>query len=287
MLWHHMTIFVDLNTKTFTMSIDNGIEILSMAISSALDSTMYLGHENYGLNGYIRNFVITTTEMTDFTQLPVKDGFKGCFDYTNYNGGSIWTNQYTNGSRINFNMSNAVKSDGCILFPETLGLGYLIDDIGDNFTVYAIIKGDKSTSAVSNSSCWTIATFGADSSHRVYAGQFSDDNTYTFWSPTITKTNESASEWHVISYSVNNTEQKFYIDGELIVSTNTLTNFSVDSLCINTAAYNGAIPTVVTNSANVYLKYIGYATNNHSETQIQQNSDWLLEHYGLKAPRNN
>ena len=64
MLWHHMTIFVDLNTKTFTMSIDNGVEILSIAISSALDPTMYLGHKDYGLNGYIRNFVITTTNTT-------------------------------------------------------------------------------------------------------------------------------------------------------------------------------------------------------------------------------
>ena len=83
MLWHHMTVFVDLNTKTFTMSIDNGIEILSMAISSALDSTMYLGHENYGLNGYIRNFVITTNNnffwSSDFISVD-----------TIYEHGSIW-----------------------------------------------------------------------------------------------------------------------------------------------------------------------------------------------------
>ena len=69
--------------------------------------------------------------MSDFTQLPVKDGFKGCFDYTNYDGGDTWLNQYADGSGINFNMSNAVKSDGCILFPELQGMCYLIDDIGN------------------------------------------------------------------------------------------------------------------------------------------------------------
>lgn len=88
-----------------------------------------------------------TKEMTDFTQLPVKDGFKGCFDYTNYNGGNTWLNQYADGSGINFNMSNAEKNERYILFPEALGLGYLIDDIGNNFTLYSIFKCDFSETA--------------------------------------------------------------------------------------------------------------------------------------------
>lgn len=222
--------------------------------------------------------------MSDFTQLPVKDGFKGCFDYTNYNGGDTWLNQYADGSGINFNMSNAVKNDGYILFPQMSGFGYLIDEIGDNFTVYAIIKGDKSTSANSNSTCWTITTFGADSSHRVYVGQYSDDNKYEFWTPSSISTGVSASEWHVVAYSVNNISQKCYIDGKLVASNGLYINQSVDNLCINTGAYNGAIPTVVKHSANVYVKYIGYAKDNHSELQIQQNSDWLLVQYGLKIP---
>lgn len=225
--------------------------------------------------------------MSDFAKLPVKDGFQGCFDYTNYNDGDTWINQYLGGSELNFTMINAIKNEGYILFPQMSGYAYLISDIGDNFTVYAIIKGDKSTSASSSNTCWTITTFGANSSYRVYVGQDGGTNKYNFWSPTGSSTNVSASEWHIIAYSVNNTVQKFYVDGELIKSVGTSRNFSVDNLCINTGSYNGAIPGIVQHSANVYVKYIGYATNNHSDIQIKQNSDWLLEQYGLKIPEKN
>lgn len=278
MLWHHMTVFVDLNTKTFTMSIDNGVEILSIAISSALDSTMYLGHENYGLNGYIKNFVITTTEMTDFTQLPVKDSFKGCFDYTNYNGGNIWTNQYTNGSRINFNISNAVKSDGCILFPEALGLGYLIDDIGNNFTLYSIFKCDFSeTAKAANKLVWLISALGASIDYRMYLYEEITANTFGVLSGSGDGNNQvnfkdvNFYDYCVIAISVCNGQQKVYINGELKWTGVNAINYSIDEIGINlnSSGYGGAVPTIKNNTANVYVKYIGYATNNHNEIQIQ------------------
>ena len=274
MLWHHMTVFVDLNTKTFTMSIDNGVEILSIAISSALDSTMYLGHGDYGLNGYIRNFVITTTEMTDFTQLPVKDGFKGCFDYTNYNGGNIWTNQYTNGSRINFNMSNAVKSDGCILFPELQGMCYLIDDIGNNFTLYSIFKCDYSHSAdAANYYVWLMSALGANVNYRMYLYQV---DLHTFGFINVSEATDISSinfyDYCVVAISVCNGQQKVYVNGKLVYTGTTNIDYSIDEIGVNLnkSGYGGAVPTINQyNTANVYVKYIGYATNNHSEIQIQ------------------
>ena len=280
MLWHHMTVFVDLNTKTFTMSIDNGVEILSIAINSALDSTMYLGHEDYGLNGYIRNFVIATTEMTDFTQLPVKDGFKGCFDYTNYNGGNIWTNQYTNGSRINFNMSNAVKSDRCVLFPEKIGLGYLIDDIGNNFTLYSIFKCDHSNSAqTARFLVWLVSALGANVNYRMYLYQDPGPTDYFGVLSGSGDNNNQANfnnvnfyDYCVAAISVCNGQQKVYINGELKWTGTNMINYSIDEIGINLNAsgYGGAVPTINNNNtANVYVKYIGYATNNHNEAQIQ------------------
>ena len=43
------------------------------------------------------------------------------------------------------------------------------------------------------------------------------------------------------------------------------------------------IPVVDDYSLNMYVKYIGYATDNHSAMQIKRNSDWLLVQYGFKA----
>ena len=144
MLWHHMTIFVDLNTKTFTMSIDNDIEILSMAISSALNSTMYLGHEDYGLNGYIRNFVITTNNNffwnSDFISVD-----------TIYEQGSIWNDTPTERiSVINFSTpviigtftsNSAVKIYGAGNNSITYGWKFTINVPENNAKKYQLYIG--------------------------------------------------------------------------------------------------------------------------------------------------
>lgn len=129
MLWHHMTIFVDLNTKTFTMSIDNGIEILSMDISSALDSTMYLGHKDYGLNGYIRNFVITTNNNffwnSDFISVD-----------TIYEQGSIWNDTPAERiSVINFSTPVTIGTFTSNSAVKIYGAGNSSIKYGWNFTI--------------------------------------------------------------------------------------------------------------------------------------------------------
>ena len=233
--------------------------------------------------------------MSDFTQLPVKDGFKGCFDYTNYNGGDTWLNQYADGSGINFNMSNAVKNEGYILFPELQGMCYLIDDIGDNFTLYSILKCDHSNSAqTAKYLVWLISALGASVNYRIYlyqdpvatdyfgvlSGSGNGNNQVNF-------NNVNFYDYCVAAISVCNGQQKVYINGELKWTGTNKINYSIDEIGVNLNAsgYGGAIPTISSNNtANVYVKYIGYATNNHSEVQIQQNSDWLLEQYGLKIP---
>ena len=227
--------------------------------------------------------------MSDFTQLPVKDGFKGCFDYTNYNGGDTWLNQYAGGSGIDFNMSNAVKSDGCILFPEALGLGYLIDNIGNNFTLYSIFKCDYSHSAyTANYYVWLMSALGANANYRMYLYQV-DLRTFGFMN--VSKATDVSSinfyDYCVAAISVCNGQQKVYVNGELIYTGTKTINYSIDEIGVNLNAsgYGGAVPTISQyNTANVYVKYIGYATNNHNEIQIQENSNWLLEQYGLKLP---
>ena len=60
MIWHHGKLSVDLTSKSFVFEIDNGAETLSVTVASTFDSEIYFGHDDYGLNGYIKNVVITT-----------------------------------------------------------------------------------------------------------------------------------------------------------------------------------------------------------------------------------
>ena len=60
MIWHHGKLSVDLTSKSFVFEIDNGAETLSVTVASTFDSEFYFGHYSYGLNGYIKNVVITT-----------------------------------------------------------------------------------------------------------------------------------------------------------------------------------------------------------------------------------
>lgn len=60
MIWHHGKLSIDLTSKSFIFDIDNGAETLSATVASTFDSGIYFGHDSYGLNGYIKNVVITT-----------------------------------------------------------------------------------------------------------------------------------------------------------------------------------------------------------------------------------
>ena len=60
MIWHHGKLSIDLASKSFVFEIDNGAETLSATVASTFDSRIYFGHDSYGLNGYIKNVIITT-----------------------------------------------------------------------------------------------------------------------------------------------------------------------------------------------------------------------------------
>ena len=144
MLWHHMTVFVDLNTKTFTMSIDNGVEILPINISSTLGPSIYLSNKDYGLNGYIRNFVITTNINffwnSDFISVD-----------TIYEQGSVWND--TPAERISviklstpvtigaFTANSAVKIYGADTHSITYGWKFTINAPENNNKKYQLYIG--------------------------------------------------------------------------------------------------------------------------------------------------
>lgn len=60
--WHHATLICDIDTKSFAFIIDNNTEALYLSLGSSFPTSaaICLGHTNYGLNGYIKNLIITT-----------------------------------------------------------------------------------------------------------------------------------------------------------------------------------------------------------------------------------
>lgn len=215
----------------------------------------------------------------EFAEMPIKDGICGCYDVADYNGDGVWINRFGN---LPLLVSNTVYVDNkAVVFPVTNGYGYVADDIGNNFTVYAIVKADTPTTF--NGTSWGIAVCGSDYSYRVFAGQNTDDNSWDFYTPYSVGKSVSASEWHVIALSVNNGLQSFYVDGDIVLSSAEIIDYDTKGLYINTGAYNGDAPNGdEICSAQMYLKYIGYAKSNHSAAQIKRNTDWLLVQYGFK-----
>ena len=60
--WHHATLICDIDTKSFAFIIDNNTEALYLSLGSSFPTSyaIYLGETKYGLNGYIKNLIITT-----------------------------------------------------------------------------------------------------------------------------------------------------------------------------------------------------------------------------------
>ena len=60
--WHHGTLICDMDTKSFAFIIDNNTESLYLLLGSSFSTknAIYLGYTTYGLNGYIKNLIITT-----------------------------------------------------------------------------------------------------------------------------------------------------------------------------------------------------------------------------------
>lgn len=215
----------------------------------------------------------------NFEEMPVLDGFQGCYDYTNYSGGEVWGNQY--GSGADFTLYDAEVGENYVFFPQKKGRGYIPENIGNNFTFYAIVKTDAATHF--SGACWGIAMCGESSSYRVWAGYSTSSNLYCLGNGNgYPNAAETGSDWHCIAVSANNGQQCLYVDGKLAVGTDIARDYAITGFYINTGKYNGAVPSADTYSLNMYLKYIGYATENHSAAQIKLNTDWLLIQYGFK-----
>ena len=61
-LWHYAKIDISLDSKKCTLTIDN-TETLSITINQIFTEELIFGDDEYGLNGYIKNIIITTPKI--------------------------------------------------------------------------------------------------------------------------------------------------------------------------------------------------------------------------------
>lgn len=218
------------------------------------------------------------------SNLPFTDGLTHYFDYNNFESNE-WVNQSTGGNLI---VTGGVKdsTNKYVHLPAKTGYAYCPYNIGDNCTVYAVVKGGIPTGFSGTS--WGIAICGANSSYRVFCGQKTTNNFWDFYAPNNLSTNILAAEWHVMAFSVANGVQKLYFDGELIATSSTVRNFALKGLYINNGAYNGAaLSGTSTYSADIYLRCVALCTVNHTDEQIKANSEQLAVDFNLKLPAKN
>lgn len=218
--------------------------------------------------------------------LPFSDGLTHYYDYKDYvSAATEWANKSSGGNLI-VTGGSIDDMNKCVKLPQSTGYAYCPYNIGNNCTVYAIVKGDIPTGF--SGTTWGIAVCGANSSHRVFCGQRTSDNTWGFYTPNGTDTNISASEWHVMAFTVANGIQKIYFDGNLVVTSSTVSNFALKGLYINNGAYNGtSLSGTSKYSANMYIRCIVLFNTNQTADQIKANIEQLAVDFGLKSPSKN
>ena len=119
--------------------------------------------------------------------LPFSDGLTHYYDYKDYvSSATEWANKSSGGNLI-VTGGSIDDMNKCVKLPQSTGYAYCPYNIGNNCTVYAIVKGDIPTGF--SGTTWGIAICGADSSYRVFCGQHTSDNTWKFYTPNRTDTN--------------------------------------------------------------------------------------------------
>lgn len=213
--------------------------------------------------------------------LPFTDGLTHYFDYNDYvSESTAWSNKSSGGNLV-VTGGTIDTENKCVKLPQTTGYAYCPYNIGNSCTVYAVVKGDKPT--WSSGTTWGIAVCGASDSYRVFCGQTTSTNLWEFYTPGVKSTGISASEWHVMAFSVANGVQKIYFDGELVATTTTTKDFALKGLYINNGAFNGnSLSGTSPYSATMYLRGIVLCTTNHTADQIKSNSNQLAVDFGLK-----
>lgn len=220
------------------------------------------------------------SNAVNFNNMPVNYGLLYAFDCNTYVDGDVWTDFY---GKSNFALTNAVKAaDGAIDFTVNSGNGIL--SVGESYndsTEYYILKTNGTdtrttyyfylvTKDLSDTTRHALCYVGGESASTRYFGAFEKTNGSN--NNFVTSTISAATDYHVVAVNRVGNTHRIFIDGVLAITQNGMTVFAP-------AKYKIWDLTII--------RCAVICNSTHSEGEILQNSNWLLEQYGLKPRSKN
>lgn len=220
------------------------------------------------------------SNAVNFNDMPVNYGLLYAFDCNTYVDGDTWTDFF---GKSNFALTSAVKSDdGAIDFTVNSGNGIL--SVGESYTdstEYYILKTNGTdtrttyyfylvTKDLSDTTRHALCYVGGANPSTRYFGAFekTNDSNSNFVASTIS----AATDYHVVAVNRVGNTHRIFIDGVLAITQNGMTAFA---------------PTKYKIWDLTIIRCAVICNTTHSDGEILQNSNWLLEQYGLKPRSKN
>lgn len=227
------------------------------------------------------------SNAVNFNNMPVNYGLLYAFDCNTYvDGAETWDNSVSGGKAATV-VGGTIYMDGSVFFASGVNFAYWINDQSyKDSTKYFIAKALNTPSK--SSYYWAFTERGASSSYTTDIDVYGSTGVITLYcnaSASSSRTSIVSTDYHVITTTKSGTTARIYVDGVKYFELTGKTAFTPTNYGIGTASTTGNTPTESDN--DLYVKCALVCNAAHSEGEILQNSNWLLEQYGLKSPEKN
>ena len=226
------------------------------------------------------------SDILDFNAMPVNYGLVHAFDCNTYvSGDTTWNNSIS--GNTNATIVGASKYvDGSVYFPPDTGFAYWNTPLERSEITYYFLGKVDSTGTYTGTYRVIFSPCLINSNNIYYLTlSCNDEENIGIWveDSVAIKPNKSFSDYCVVAVSQFGGKVRMYYNGELVGTVDGIahnyTHFGiVNNYCTETPPTKG-MPYL-----NTYVKCVIVANSQHSDTEIQKNSNWLLEQYGLKTP---
>ena len=226
------------------------------------------------------------SDILDFNDMPVNYGLVHAFDCNTYvSGDTTWDNSIS--GNTNATIVGASKYvDGSVYFPPDTGFAYWNTPLERSEITYYFLGKVDSTGTYTEAYRVIFSPCLINSNNIYYLTLSCNDvENIGIWveDGIAIRPNKSFSDYCVVAVSQFGGKVRMYYNGELVGTVDGIahnyTHFGiVNNYCTETPPTKG-MPYL-----NTYVKCVIVANSQHSDTEIQKNSNWLLEQYGLKIP---
>lgn len=222
------------------------------------------------------------SNAVNFNDMPVNYGLLYAFDCNTYvDGAASWDNSVSGGTAATV-VGGTKYIDESVLLAKGSFAYWVNSDSYTDCTKYFVGKALNTPSDDINhyvfterAASWLFTTDLCVYNEQLYSMGASGEKVVT----SILST-----DYHIIAISKSGTTATIYIDGVEISQLTGKDAFTPTNYGINVVSTTGNTPTANYSYHDVYVKCAMVCKAAHSGYEIQQNSDWLLEQYGLKAP---